>query len=263
MTSPAPCRSACRSAAMFTAYDSVLAPASNQGMSLDAAGGQTTRQCQGGHSVAAHRRDPVGQRADIVTNAVPVSGRSPVRGCTPAAARPRRRRRRSSATPRWPPPAASAAGRVRADRSSARTASSRARCASSRHGRPSRTNSVSKTPSPRTTARSSACNNGACGSRNAPSSVTTTARFARHGLSIAVAAVELTYVSSTRPRHRTRRRRRLALRRSARRAARRGRRSRRGRPFAPVGADADRQRAARLAAQHLAPSTSATCRTAR
>ena len=65
----------------------------------------------------------------------------------------------------------------------------------------------------------SACSRGACGSRNSPSSVTTTAGSLAMGKKRS--AVELTYVSSTRARHRTRRRRRLALRRPARRAARR------------------------------------------
>ena len=66
-------------------------------------------------------------------------------------------------------------------------------------------------------------------------------------------AVELTYVSSSRTRHGTRRRRRLALRRPARRAARRDRRGRGGGPLASGGAHADGRRAEKLAAQHLHP----------
>ena len=109
--------------------------------------------------------------------------RSPVPGCTPAAARPRRRRRRSTLDAAVAT-AARHRGRSGAGRSIIRAdCVSRARCASSRHGLPSRTSSDSKMPSPRTAARSSACSNGAAGSCSSPSSVTTTlgTRFARHG----------------------------------------------------------------------------------
>ena len=52
---------------------------------------------------------------------------------------------------------------------------SRAKCTATRQAPPSRTNSVSNTPSPRTAARSSAHSSGASGSRDSPSRVTTTA----------------------------------------------------------------------------------------
>src|SRR6201988_1922332 len=58
---------------------------------------------------------------------------------------------------------------------------SRPRWASNRHGLPSRTNSDSKMPSPRTTARSSAWSKGGAGSCSLPSSVTTTAGWLAMG----------------------------------------------------------------------------------
>ena len=219
-------------------------------MSSAPSGGQAARQCQGGQSVAADGGDPAGQRADhrerrcrMRAALASAAVHQPQHALVAAVGGPARHRGGHRRRQRG----RSGSGRsiIRAD------CVNRARCASSRHGRPSRTSSDSKTPSPRTTARSSACSSGVCGSCNCPSSVTTTPGSLAMGKKRS--AVELTYVSSSRPRHGTRRRRRLALRRPARRAARGGGRGRGGGPLASGGAHADRRRAARLAAQHLHP----------
>ena len=150
--------------------------------------GRATRAGRGPASARPPRRGaaaatPVGQRRDRSTirgrrrAALPAAAvHQPQHGLAAAVGDPPRRRggdRRRQA-------ARSGSGRsiIRAEWVS------RARCASTRHGRPSRTNRVSKTPSPRTAARSSANSSGVRGSCSSPSSVTTTAigwLAARHG----------------------------------------------------------------------------------
>ena len=157
MTSSAPCRAACRSAAMLTAYDSVLAPASSQGIASAPVAGSprssvtaanpsrrtaaTRSGTRGDHHVRGRRR------AAFPAAAVDQPQRALVGGPRSTAARPRRSRCRQP-------------GRSGGQLHHLADWVSRCRCGSTRQAPPSRTSSVSKMPSPRTTARSSACSSG-------------------------------------------------------------------------------------------------------